>query len=209
MTTTVCIRDTCRSVPRLAAWRRRIQIFRIFQSAPDLGRAIRAAFIAEKGFVLAALDYSQMELRIAAFMSGDEKMIGIFKRGGCPSSSESRGSVQSGARKSRLRNAPPSKDHPTSASSTAWVCWRSKQNLGTSRDEAQKVLQRLFPGILDTLLTISMRSRLSRLCGSYTETFFGRRRYFEEYSVQDSIHQGTGRTLYGYQCAYSEPQRPM
>ncbi len=45
----------------------------------ELGRAIRNAFIAEKGYVLAALDYSQIELRIAAFMSGDKKLIDIFK----------------------------------------------------------------------------------------------------------------------------------
>ena len=49
----------------------------------DLGKAIRSAFIAEEGFELVALDYSQVELRIAAFLSGDEKLIDIFKeRGG-------------------------------------------------------------------------------------------------------------------------------
>jgi DNA polymerase-1 len=47
----------------------------------DLGRAIRGAFISEKGFKLCAFDYSQMELRIAAFLSGDEKMIEIFRKG--------------------------------------------------------------------------------------------------------------------------------
>ncbi|MEY2664382.1 MAG: polymerase polymerase protein [Candidatus Parcubacteria bacterium] len=47
----------------------------------ELGRAIRTAFIAEKGFVLGAFDYSQIELRVAAFLSGDEKLIEIFKNG--------------------------------------------------------------------------------------------------------------------------------
>ncbi len=47
----------------------------------ELGRRIRKAFIAPSGFVLAAFDYSQIELRIAAFLSGDEKLIDIFKRG--------------------------------------------------------------------------------------------------------------------------------
>ncbi len=45
------------------------------------GRAIRNAFIARDGFVLVALDYSQIELRIAAILSGDEKLIDIFKSG--------------------------------------------------------------------------------------------------------------------------------
>lgn len=44
-----------------------------------LGREIRKAFIAEKGFKMAAFDYSQIELRLAAHMSGDKKMIEAFK----------------------------------------------------------------------------------------------------------------------------------
>ncbi len=47
----------------------------------ELGRRIRNAFVATPGFVLAAFDYSQIELRIAALLSGDEKLIEIFKRG--------------------------------------------------------------------------------------------------------------------------------
>jgi DNA polymerase-1 len=48
----------------------------------EYGRRIRSAFVAPKGFVLAALDYSQIELRIAAGLSGDEKLISVFKKGG-------------------------------------------------------------------------------------------------------------------------------
>ena len=47
----------------------------------DLGRAIRGAFVAEKGFKLVAFDYSQIELRLAALLSGDEKMINTFQEG--------------------------------------------------------------------------------------------------------------------------------
>ena len=47
----------------------------------ERGRAIRHAFIAPKGFSLVALDYSQIELRLAAILSGDEKLISIFKSG--------------------------------------------------------------------------------------------------------------------------------
>ncbi|MEK7080026.1 MAG: DNA polymerase, partial [Patescibacteria group bacterium] len=45
------------------------------------GRAIRNAFIPRDGYTLLALDYSQIELRIAAFLSGDQKLIDIFKSG--------------------------------------------------------------------------------------------------------------------------------
>lgn len=47
----------------------------------ERGRAIRDAFVAPKEFVLAALDYSQIELRLAAILSGDEKLCEIFRNG--------------------------------------------------------------------------------------------------------------------------------
>ena len=45
------------------------------------GRLVRGAFIAEEGYELAAIDYSQIELRIAAVMSEDPSLIEIFKKG--------------------------------------------------------------------------------------------------------------------------------
>ncbi len=47
----------------------------------ERGRAIRHAFIASSGFALVALDYSQIELRLAAILSGDEKLCEIFRSG--------------------------------------------------------------------------------------------------------------------------------
>lgn len=47
----------------------------------ERGRAIRHAFVAPKGFTLLGLDYSQIELRIAAILSEDEKLIDIFRSG--------------------------------------------------------------------------------------------------------------------------------
>ena len=45
------------------------------------GRAIRKAFVAEEGSKLVAIDYSQIELRIAAILSEDPNLMDIFKRG--------------------------------------------------------------------------------------------------------------------------------
>jgi len=39
------------------------------------GRAVRGGFVAEDGFTLVSIDYSQIELRIAAILSGDEKLV--------------------------------------------------------------------------------------------------------------------------------------
>ncbi|MBL8122319.1 DNA polymerase I, partial [Candidatus Saccharibacteria bacterium] len=47
----------------------------------DLGKRIRAAFVAGKGRKLVSADYSQFELRLAAAMSGDSEMVNMFNRG--------------------------------------------------------------------------------------------------------------------------------
>jgi len=47
----------------------------------DLGREIRAAFIAEPGHVLLAADYSQIELRLLAHYSKDKLLVEAFRRG--------------------------------------------------------------------------------------------------------------------------------
>ncbi len=47
----------------------------------ERGRAIRDAFIAEKGCMLLGFDYSQIELRLAAILSGDEILCDIFRSG--------------------------------------------------------------------------------------------------------------------------------
>ena len=47
----------------------------------ELGRRIRNGFVASKGTKLVAFDYSQIELRILAILSNDEKMTEIFKEG--------------------------------------------------------------------------------------------------------------------------------
>jgi DNA polymerase-1 len=63
---------------------------RLSSNAPNLqnipvrteaGRAIRRAFVAPAGRVLVAADYSQIELRLLAHLSGDEALLETFRRG--------------------------------------------------------------------------------------------------------------------------------
>jgi len=46
----------------------------------DLGRQIRSAFVAGRGNLLVSADYSQQELRLAAYLSGDDKLIQMFNQ---------------------------------------------------------------------------------------------------------------------------------
>jgi DNA polymerase I len=46
-----------------------------------LGREIRRAFVADPGHVLISADYSQIELRVLAHLSGDEALVDAFRRG--------------------------------------------------------------------------------------------------------------------------------
>jgi len=48
----------------------------------ELGRRIRRAFVAEKGCKLMSADYSQIELRLMAHLSGDPGLIDVYERGG-------------------------------------------------------------------------------------------------------------------------------
>jgi len=47
----------------------------------DLGRRVRTAFVAGKGKKLVSADYSQFELRLAAYLADDKELIDLFNRG--------------------------------------------------------------------------------------------------------------------------------
>lgn len=56
-------------------------LYNIPRADTDDGKAIRTAFEAEPGWVIVSLDYSQLEVRIAAYLAGDEVMAASFRSG--------------------------------------------------------------------------------------------------------------------------------
>ncbi len=142
----------------------------------ELGRNIRKAFVAEKDYELISLDYSQIELRIAAILSGDKKLIDIFKN---------REDVHTGVA-SQVFKVKPEDVTPEMRRKAKVINFgilygmgvnALKTNLGTARKEAQEFYNNYF----DTFKTLAeyldqVKADTERK--GYTETLFGRRRYF-------------------------------
>jgi DNA polymerase-1 len=143
----------------------------------ELGKAIRTAFIAEKGYKLVSFDYSQMELRIAAFLSGDEKLIEIFKSGADIHASVAAsvfGVEQSAVTPEMRRRAKVINFGIIYGMGVLAL----KQNLGSTKEEAQNFLNQYF-ATFSTLADYLTRIKEEAARQGYTETFYGRRRYFE------------------------------
>jgi DNA polymerase-1 len=143
----------------------------------DLGRAIRGAFISEKGFKLCAFDYSQMELRIAAFLSGDEKMIEIFRKG-----EDVHASVASFVFKVSQDQVTAEMRRQAKAINFGMIYGMGvtslQKSIGTTRAEAQKFYDDYFK-TFSTLANYLNDVKAETGRRGYTETFYGRRRYFE------------------------------
>jgi len=143
----------------------------------ERGRAIRPGFVAEKGFKLVAFDYAQIELKIAAFLSKDKKLIEIFK-GGEDIHREVAAEVFGVAREDVDKEMRRKAKVINFGILYGMGVNALKENLGTSRAEAQDFYNNYFSTFsgLATYLD-HIKGDAYRL--GYTETYFGRRRYFE------------------------------
>jgi DNA polymerase-1 len=145
----------------------------------ELGRAIRKAFIAEEGFVVCALDYSQIELRIAAFLSHDPKLIEIFTTG-----VDVHAAVASEVFEVPLDKVDKEMRRKAKVINFGILygmgvnALRTNLGEGTDRAEAQKFYNEYFEKFAGLAKYLDETKAEAKRKG-YTETFFGRRRYFE------------------------------
>jgi len=141
-----------------------------------LGRAIRHAFVAEKDFKLVSLDYSQIELRIAAILSKDKKLIEIFKNGE---------DVHAGVamRVFKVPKELVDKSMRTRAKTINFGILYGmginalRANLGVRRQEAQEFYNKYFETFTGLAVYLDKIKAEAERKG-YTETLFGRKRYF-------------------------------
>ncbi|MBP9749424.1 MAG: hypothetical protein KBD21_01740 [Candidatus Pacebacteria bacterium] len=141
------------------------------------GSAIRRAILAPEGFLLVCADYSQIELRIASFLSGDEKLIESFRTG-----SDIHTAVAAQVFDVPLEQVDKEMRRRAKAINFGILYGMGANALaeatGTGRKEAQMYLDeyfKRFSGIHEYMERIKADVHMR----GYTETWFGRRRYFE------------------------------
>ncbi len=142
----------------------------------EVGREIRRAFVAETGWRLLSADYSQVELRILAHISGDEYLLAAFARGEdihASAAAKVYGVPLNQVTKEQ-RAVAKMMNFATSYGVTAFGL---AQRTGLSRTEAEQFMQRYFatyPGVKRYIEETRARAREQ----GYVETLLGRRRYF-------------------------------
>jgi len=143
-----------------------------------LGGSIRRAFVAPPGYDLLAADYSQMELRVLASLSGDEALRAVFAAGG---------DIHAATAATLFDKAPEEIDSNERRIAkmvnfgTVYgiSAFGLASRMDMSREEAQAFIDRYFEAYPD------VRGYFDRLLSDvaergYVETVLGRRRYFPE-----------------------------
>lgn len=146
----------------------------------ELGREMRRFFVAKEGFVLCDADYSQIELRLLAHMSGDENLIRFFCEGRdihTKTAAEIFGVSE--------EEVTPEMRKSAKAVNFGIVYgigeYSLSQDIGVSMREAKEYIQNyfsLFPGIKTYLEGSKARAYET----GFAQTLFGRRRVISELS---------------------------
>ncbi len=142
----------------------------------ELGKAIRGGFVAGEGNVLMSFDYSQMELRLAAIFSGDESLKNIFIKGDdvhTAVASRVFGVPMPEVTKEMRRHAKVINFGILYGMGVNAL----KKNLGSSHKEAAEFYADYFKQFQSFESYLEDTKNFARKYG-YTETLFGRRRYF-------------------------------
>ncbi|MEE8427038.1 MAG: DNA polymerase I [Woeseiaceae bacterium] len=147
------------------------------------GRRIRQAFIAPDGYVLLAADYSQIELRIMAHLSGDEGLQNAFANEQdihCATAAEVFGTTPDAVTSDQRRSAKAINFGLMYGMSAFGLA----RQLDVTRGEAQEYINLYFdryPGVKNYMELI--RNKASEQ--GYVETVFGRRLYLPEINARN------------------------
>ena len=151
------------------------------------GRRIRQAFVAPEGKVLIAADYSQIELRIMAHLSGDAGLLRAFERGDDihrATAADVFGVHGDDVTDDQRRNAKAINFGLIYGMSSFGLA----QQIGVTRHVAQGYIDSYFaryPGVRDYM----ERVRAKAHDDGYVETVFGRRLYLPEISARHAMRR--------------------
>jgi hypothetical protein len=159
----------------------------------ELGRRIRAAFVPETGWRFLAADYSQIELRILAHVSGEESLIEAFRRGEdihARTASEVFG-VALDAVTSEQRDIAKTTNFSVIYGVTAFGLSRG---LDISPKQAQEFLDRFFARHPKVKAYLARTVKEGRERG-FVSTLLGRRRYLPELRSGNPNLRGFGERM--------------
>lgn len=142
----------------------------------EIGRQVRLGFLAAPGHVLLSVDYSQIELRIVAHMSGDEAMLDAFRAGQdihAATAAAIYGIPLDQVSKEQRRHAKAINFGLIYGMSAFGLSRSTDLTLGEAENFVKDYFEH-FPGVKSYL------DNIRRLAASqgYVETMLGRRRYF-------------------------------
>lgn len=154
------------------------------------GRQVRDAFVSSLGKVVAA-DYSQIELRIMAHVSGDKNLQRVFEEGGDVHRATAAEifHIEPAAVSSEQRNAAKAINFGLIYGMGQYGL---AKNLGISNAAAKSYIDRYFaryPGVAQYMETIKAQAKQQ----GYVETVFGRRLYFPDINVKGPRAAGAQR----------------
>jgi DNA polymerase-1 len=147
------------------------------------GRKIRQAFVAPPGHVILAADYSQIELRIMAHLSGDKGLLDAFAHGGDihrATAAEVFGLAPEAVSNEQRRSAKAINFGLIYGMSAFGLA----KQLGVGQKEAQRYIDLYFsryPGVKAYM----ERTRAAAKESGYVETVFGRRLYVPDINARD------------------------
>jgi DNA polymerase-1 len=148
-----------------------------------LGREIRSAFVAEPGRVLISADYSQIELRVLAHMSGDEALTDAFRRGEDIHDQTALRvfGADSGLDRYELRRRAKIINYALLYGKTAFTL---AKDIGVTQQAAQALIDAYFAGFPGVRRFIDHLLEDARATG-VVKTMFGRRRLVPELTSQN------------------------